>query len=584
MAKNKPAKKALSAQPESIAIAYDLFDLPTAQHKAGLAGMILQIRSMSERKLPPEQIPVIEQLAPTSAVIRFSESSLQRMFDDLYDAAVVEVAVKTKWGTEKPIRVEEAEEEDPDTHKVRTIKRFVYEVVQPCGHFLMQHFPDADGLWLKLWRDMLWNIPRGRPTTRRPYQQRANRELCSEGAEAWRELSAFQKAVARKEVRTCEVASALLLGAQALNAESVPFRGRTDQTLVLHFWPLVAMIFVPQVLDGDGTSEFVGYTLAIPEVADLTEFCRLYPRVLSQLSADARGYRPAGAVIDIPQQAGLEFLENLARLSESAAGRKETTQAVASVEYMHMVKAGNNVKSVAAGRIAPNPRLLDEYLECLCGSRPRFRNPLFRAGLMRWMLDEAESAGRSTWYRHMARMMAERPWPFFVRCDKTPKSVPWFAADAKNQFQDRVKEYQDEWEASPMTDVQPPAVATGKPQPPLEVLVYRLVQNFVRKKTKDKCDLEWDDFKDKKSVDPKTNKERVEVPAAYAEAKERVVSDAFLAMRSRREKDFVEYFTASICSVRRFLSEDDFCVVAKALLEQPEDVKTLTLLALSANS
>jgi CRISPR-associated protein Cmx8 len=302
------------------------------------------------------------------------------------------------------------------------------------------------------------------------------------------------------------------------------------------------------------------------------------------LSIDARGFRPAAAVIDIPQQAGLEFLEDLARLVERAAKKTEISDVVSSIEYLHLVKAGNNVKSMAAGRITPNPRLLDRYLTLVSGHRPRFRNPLFRASLMRWMLEEADVPGRSTWYRPMAHMMVERPWPLFVRCEKTPKAIPWFSADAVTRFQDVLEDYHDELEDSSMTNVQQPGATADKPKPPLEVLVYRLVQNFVRQKTRDKCGLEWDDFKDKKIKDEKTKKERVDVPKEYAEAKERVVSDAFLAMRSRREKDFVEYFTASICSVRRYLGEDEFCIVAKALLDQPEDVKTLTLLALSANS
>jgi len=400
----------------------------------------------------------------------------------------------------------------------------------------------------------------------------------------WERLVKADRERAKNQFHLSEVEAGLLLGAQKENAEQVPIHGRTEHNLLLHFWPLTVLIFVPQTLENDGTVKSVGYTLAIPEVADLKEFCRVYPRMLSQLSTDVRLFRPAAAVIDLPQQAGLEFLENLARLAERAAEKRDISRVVASIEYLHLVKVGNNVKAMAAGRITPNPRLLDRYLALVGGRRPRFRNPLFRAGLLRWMLDEAEVPGRSTWYRPMARMMAERPWPFFVRCVKTPKATPWFAADVATQFHDVLKMYHEDLEDYSMTDVQEPVAAANKPKPPLEVLLYRLVQNYVRQKTQDKCGLEWDDFKDKKVPDEKTKKERTDIPKEYSEAKERVVSGAFLAMRSRREKDFVEYFTASICSARRYLSEDEFCIVAKALLEQPEDVKTLTLLALSANS
>ena len=38
-----------------VVVEYDLFDLPTAQHKAGLAGLLLQLRSMADRDLPAER-------------------------------------------------------------------------------------------------------------------------------------------------------------------------------------------------------------------------------------------------------------------------------------------------------------------------------------------------------------------------------------------------------------------------------------------------------------------------------------------------------------------------------------------------
>ena len=70
------------------------------------------------------------------------------------------------------------------------------------------------------------------------------------------------------------MAGSLWLGAQAINAEAVPFQGRAEQNLLLHFWPLTALIFVPQQIDSDGKGDFVGYILAIPEVDDLENFCR----------------------------------------------------------------------------------------------------------------------------------------------------------------------------------------------------------------------------------------------------------------------------------------------------------------------
>ena len=123
-----------------------------------------------------------------------------------------------------------------------------------------------------------------------------------------------------------------------------------------------------------------------------------------------------------------------------------------------------------------------------------------------------------------------------------------------------------------------------KLETPLELLVYRLVQNYVNRKTEDKTGKTWDDIKATKVTDPKSGKERVDVPQDYRDVRAKIASDAFLALRSRREQDFVDYFTISLCSVRQFLREDEFQIVANALLHNCDEVKTLTLLALSANS
>src|SRR5438270_8991911 len=120
MAKTASAQAAI----ESVTVKYDLFDLPTAQHKAGLAGLLLQLHHMQQpqRGLPAGAIPEVEELTPTSATIRFTAQSVQGLFDDLYDARIEEVAVKSKWAGATLKREEETEEVDPVTQKTRKMK------------------------------------------------------------------------------------------------------------------------------------------------------------------------------------------------------------------------------------------------------------------------------------------------------------------------------------------------------------------------------------------------------------------------------------------------------------------------------
>jgi len=74
--------------PETVAITYDVFDLPTSQHKAGLAGLLLQIDSMKNRKkLAPDY--VWDDGHPnTKVVVHYTQETVRSLFDDLYDATL----------------------------------------------------------------------------------------------------------------------------------------------------------------------------------------------------------------------------------------------------------------------------------------------------------------------------------------------------------------------------------------------------------------------------------------------------------------------------------------------------------------
>ncbi len=66
---------------------------------------------------------------------------------------------------------------------------------------------------------------------------------------------------------------------------------------------------MPRVVNKkDGKIKRVGYVLAIPDVADLVEFRREFPRMLGSLTADPSKTLPTSAQIDFPDQANLEVL------------------------------------------------------------------------------------------------------------------------------------------------------------------------------------------------------------------------------------------------------------------------------------
>ena len=141
-------------QETAITLSYSLFDLPSAQHKAGLAGLLLLIDSLRQRGTGP--LPEVLNLSATSVQLTFSEASMQTVFDDLYDAAWVETRQKSKrTGKKKPKRAETEENRDEESGKVKKQKFYVYDEVEPKVLFLEHHYPGDEKGWLKLWRDML---------------------------------------------------------------------------------------------------------------------------------------------------------------------------------------------------------------------------------------------------------------------------------------------------------------------------------------------------------------------------------------------------------------------------------------------
>src|SRR3954468_24518206 len=133
-------KTAKPAPPTSIDVRYDLHDLPTAQHKAGLAGLLLQIEDMRERRDTGRlrsdiEIPEVVGQTATTAEIRFTERSVQDLFDDLYAAEIVEKKSKTKWQG----AAEKRQEDNPNPKPGEPKRWFIYEVVEPSGHFLANY-------------------------------------------------------------------------------------------------------------------------------------------------------------------------------------------------------------------------------------------------------------------------------------------------------------------------------------------------------------------------------------------------------------------------------------------------------------
>jgi len=547
-AKRKGRNTARSAEPEPVLVLkYSLAELPTSQHRAGLAGFVLLIRHVHRGKLPKGAVLDAKNVDTQGAIVRLNLSGLRALFDEAYAASRVErqePRIRRHPGTKadiRPLRTAEVEVIDPRTKRVKKKKVYFYPVIVPRGGFLLDHDPTRDGgagLWIKLWRDMIWATMRGVPTTRRPFEQRARKEPVTDAEEAFR-------ALLRPETHTVPLPSTYCLGAMEETAECVPFRDRARMQLLLHFWPYVAQVYLPSIIDRGGTRQSVGYALAVPDVANLEVFCDELPPVLTGRGVDPSGFRPREAVIDLALEAGLDLLRRLQERVAHAVGGRSISDLVLGIDVFHLEKRGNSVVLLGSGRVAPVASMIDEYARV----QRLYWDPDFRR-------------------RRMANVLAGKPWyerfdaVFETTAQERTIGSNYFRHDAREAFDKEVGRRDMSEGITEKTDVTD-----------VERLIYQFVRVYVSGRLKAKFGLSWNEVK---------GDERRQ--AEYAEKRAKIAKDAFLAVRSRTGEDFVSYFASTLASVPHHLNTDQFAVLARALKDRTEDVRTLTLLALSAHA
>jgi len=546
---------------ETIEVKYDLFSLPTAQHKAGLAGLLVLIESLRRRRAP--DLPNL-QTENGDVAITFTRRSFDAVFDDLFDATTEERREKQKWAKKEPIRIEEETIADRKSGKTKTAKRFVYNVTVSKAAFLKTlGMPEP---WMKLWRDALWATLRGIPTTRLPFEQRAAGEPVQEAESMWRDLQRWQRDLGKGRSFTSAIGSALFVGAQSVNAEKVPSLGNPPDNLLLYFAPVVMSCWVPVVIDNaNGESEHSGYVLAIPEVSDLEEFVAEMPQTIAALDGAVAGFRPRQALISLPQEGALEYSWNLLAIAKVRSGQLAPRRTIAAVEVFHFQKKrGNSIRILGSDRVPFDEDLLGRY-ETVRGA---YRSVLFRGQLIRNLLRH------DIWYAGFDSLLSVRSADLFLCTSSAHFSADQFARDARAKFEAESRDTRNRKEHAMTTGAAPL-------DPQLSERIHSMVRAYVMRRTEVKSGIPWDSFKDRRTAD-----NRLDVPQRYREVRQKVCMDAFLALRGRRAReDFVAYFTGTVCSVPQYLPEAEYEVVAQALMsDRWEEAKALAMLALSACS
>ena len=516
---------------------WSLAELPSSQHRAGLAGLVSMVEWVG-RDPDPKGVCQLTRLDRGGATLQVDASGLGRLLDATYEASLEEVRSARPWKNKEAKRID-AESVPPKRPGGKpTLKTWhVYERPVPEGAWLQEVEPpagDGSSAWLKLWRDFIWAVPRGVPKQRGPYERRAG------GRPAERDVDAILSSVLATG-RTASLTSTYFLGGQDRTADMVDMRDLERNRFLLHFWPFASRVYVPAKVDPRGNRDFDGYAVAVPDVATLDDFVQDLRESLRSRSSEMDGYRPRDAVVSIPGEAGLDFLAGLRQRVAATESRQRTSDLVLGIDVFHLAKEGNNVRMRSVSRVDPDPRQVDAYTRL----RRAYRSPSFRRQRLLNLL-----AG-GPWWSGFDQLAARCPHSSMV-------GDRWFRLDARNAFERTEEESMEQ-----RSENEPRGI---------EEIVYAAVGTYISARLRSRHDLAWEDVKD---GDGGKRKE-------YDDKREKVAREAFLAVRARSGGDFTSYFAGTLCSGGQYLSAADYRLLAGALHREPERVRTLTLLALSA--
>lgn len=203
--------KQTAPAPDVLELDYQLAELPSSQHRAGLAGLVLMVDWL-KRQPDRQGICEITRLEARGATLKLNQQGLEELFSEVYGAFKFEPeenAAKKKQLSSSTTEEESDDEEEKET-KVRVI---------PKGAFLPGLDPSHQGDWIKLWRDMLFGTLRGRDRQRIPFKQSAEGQPITDTAKTWEVLAASPD-------KPVKMPSTYFAGAQDNNAEDVPFKDR----------------------------------------------------------------------------------------------------------------------------------------------------------------------------------------------------------------------------------------------------------------------------------------------------------------------------------------------------------------------
>jgi CRISPR-associated protein Cmx8 len=604
-------------EPKEITLEYKLHELPSSQHKAGLAGLYLVIDWLDKQDINKELIQRTE-ISETGLRVTLTKKDVKDLFDEIYKLVDVERITKSepKKGnfesfeklertifyfyeveskskrkdkeTKKdiaPLREVIKSEIDKKTGKAKEVKYYIYEEkfpeiqlndeeeeIEPIRQeeiedtviYYKFNMSYPNGSFIKS-RDNsnegLWiSLWRESQWIIKGDRQRLIYENPQSEAESF-----WEKVVSNKQEN--DLSKVVFLSAQSNNAEKVDFKERTINKFLLHFYGFASQPYAYWTKEKiKFKTEEHGFIFAVPDIVKLKSFVNIFNSLNRENDLIQYPKRPLEGVVFTPSVAGLLLLKNIRDVLTKKIN-SDYMDVVSGIDLFHYDYVWNKGKpktnraSLFKGYTRVKP---DFFLE----SKIAYYNKIYHNYFFKKLLLENTLRGKYE-LSSIYNLFCTMDYKYFFNYWEGE-----FKPDAKTYFEEiKIKGEQE----MKVEEKIPKAI---------ESLVYQIVQTYVFSKLESKYQIIWD--QERKTLWSKSNN----APANDDDYKNKgkIAKDAFLAIRSRKDReDFITYFTSTICSVPHRLGEEGYKVLVESLYNKNEElgwekVRALSMLALSANS
>ena len=551
-----------------VKLEYVLSQLPSSQHRAGLAGLILIVwwlQKQPELKSSVDAELKVTDLDANTVTVQFNLAGLTALMKSHFSAAFEErEGQKKRTNSKQKFKTIERQVGDSDTDRSKLTSFYIYTDIVPQGD-LVRSFEPANSnnlVWTKLWQEVTWTILRPRDKQRLPFKAMVNDTEPSEITKIWNILQ-------DKPNSKVSLSSTYMLGAQAKNNEGVPFTDVAKDRFLLNFWSYVAQIYLPLKIDAKGKAKLHGYAISIPDVRNLATFCQHFPSIMRQKDTKELWGKPRSAIIRNLEEVGLDSLSFIHTYLSQLNPKLNIDEILFGVDVFHIVRPQNKPQSkpqiLSIKRYLPNKKAIAEFTQL----KDKLFNPLFR--LQYWqnlIRDRPRIEGFYTLLQDLptAETVKNNSFCQDFRSVFNPHNHPMEQEEIDNTTS------KDTIESSKTSQ------STQTKEISLENLLLRLLKTYTRHQLERRFKLKWNkSWDNRQSEDLK----KIEAYQNYKQKRKQIIVDLHHDFRRPRQAhEFLAYFATKFTDVYQYITTEEYLLLAQLIQTQPEQIRILCLLAL----